>query len=279
MMQVRKVGGALGARMTGIDFRAGLTPTDLAAIEAALLEHQVLAIDAAEMGPDQQVQIARRFGEPEHHVFFPNLGKGLEHVTVLDSAVGERADRWHIDEVFLQNPPAITTLHAQILPSFGGDTAFVSMAAAYDALSDDMKTLLDGKTAVFDYAKLAELSWLLETAGPEKLAQYAALQKISEHPVVSTHPRTGRKSLYVETTYIRFIKKLPEREGKAILAFLLDHVQRPEFGYRHQWRAGDLLLWDNRSVMHYAVHDYQERRRMYRVSVMATGADAIEAAA
>jgi taurine dioxygenase len=277
-VSVRKLAGALGARMSGVDFRSGLADADLKAIEAALLEHQVLAIDAGDMTPDQQVRIARLFGEPEHHVFFPNLGRGLEHVTVLDSAVGERADRWHIDEVFLQNPPAVTTLHAQILPSFGGDTAFISMAAAYDALSEPMKIYLDDKTVLFDYTKLAELSWLLESAGPEKLAQYAAMQKFSEHPLVQTHPQTGRKSLYIETTYARHIKKLPEREGKAITAFLLDHVQRPEFAYRHQWRAGDLLLWDNRSVMHYAVHDYEERRRMYRVSVM-TAAKAIEAAA
>jgi taurine dioxygenase len=237
----------------------------------------VLAIDAQEMAPGQQLEIARLFGEPEHHVFFPNLGKGLEHVSVLDSKAGERADRWHIDEVFLQNPPSITTLHAQVLPSFGGDTAFISMGAAYDALSPRMQAYLEGLTAVFDYAKIAELSWVLGNAGAEKMAQYAGQMRWSEHPVVRTHPVTGRRSLYLETTYLRHIRGLPEREGKAVAALLLEHVQRPEFGYRHSWRLGDLLLWDNRSVMHYAVNDFTEHRRMYRVSVM-PAAEAAEAA-
>jgi taurine dioxygenase len=225
-------------------------------------------IDAADMAPSQQVQIARLFGEPEHHVFFPNLGPGLEHVTVLDSEAGQRSDRWHIDEVFLADPPCVTTLHAQILPSFGGDTAFVSMAAAYDALSPRMKAYLEGLEAVFDYTKIAELSWVRGTGGAQKLSEFAGQMRWAAHPIVRAHPRTGRKSLYIEATYLRHVAGLPEGEGKALAAFLLDHMQRPEFGYRHQWRLGDFLLWDNRSVMHYAVDDFTEHRRMYRVSVM-----------
>jgi len=266
---VRKLAGALAARVSGVDFRGGLTRSDLAAIEGALATHQVLAIDAAAMSPEQHVQIARLFGEPEHHVFFPNLGEGLEHVTVLDSEAGERSDRWHIDESFLQNPPCVTALHAQILPSYGGDTAFVSMGAAYDALSPRMKVYLEGLEAVFDYTMIAELSWVRGTGGAEKLAQIAGQMRSAVHPVVGAHPTTGRKSLYVEPTYLRHIKGLPEGEGKALAAFLLNHTQRPEFGYRHAWKLGDLLLWDNRSVMHYAVNDFAEHRRMYRVSVLA----------
>jgi taurine dioxygenase len=265
---VRKLSGALGAQISGLDFKAGLTPADLSAIADALAVHQVLVIDAAEMAPGQQVQIARLFGEPEHHVFFPNLGVGLEHVTVLDSEAGQRSDRWHIDEVFLENPPCVTTLHAQILPSFGGDTAFVSMAAAYDALSPRMKAYIEGLEAIFDYTKIAELSWVRGTGGADKLSQFAGQMRWAAHPVVRTHPMTGRKSLYIEATYLRHIAGLPEGEGKALAAFLLDHMQRPEFGYRHQWRLGDFLLWDNRSVMHYAIADFTEHRRMYRVSVM-----------
>src|SRR5579872_1818098 len=103
-IQVRKLAGTLGARLSGVPFKDGLSPADLEAIKAALYEHLVLAIDASDMRPEQQVQIARLFGEPEHHVFFPNLGRGLEHVSVLDSTAeaGGRADRWHMDEIFLQ---------------------------------------------------------------------------------------------------------------------------------------------------------------------------------
>lgn len=276
-IEVRRLSGALGARMSGVDFAAGLDQPVLAAIEAALVEHQVLAIDATAMRPDQQVEIARFLGEPEHHDFFPNLGPGLEHVTVLDSAVGERADRWHIDETFLAAPPAITTLHARILPSYGGDTAFVSMAAAYDALSSRMRDYIDGLTAIFDFSKIAELLWL-QGAGADKMAKFNAQPRFAEHAIVKVHPVSGRRSIYAESMYLRHIVGLPELEGKTLIAFLAEHAQRPEFGYRHTWQAGDLLLWDNRSVMHYAVADFAERRCMHRVSVM-TRATALEAAA
>jgi taurine dioxygenase len=209
---VRKLSGALGARISGLDFKAGLAPADLSAIADALAVHQVLVIDAAEMAPGQQVQIARLFGEPEHHVFFPNLGPGLEHVTVLDSEAGQRSDRWHIDEVFLEHPPCVTTLHAQILPSFGGDTAFVSMAAAYDALSPRMKAYIEGLEAIFDYAKIAELSWVRGTGGADKLSQFAGQMRWAAHPIVRAHPMTGRKALYIEATYLRHIAGLPEGE-------------------------------------------------------------------
>ena len=277
-IEVRRLAGALAARMSGVDFKGGLKPGDLSAIAQALAEHQVLVIDAADMAPGQQVEIARAFGEPEHHVFFPNLGPGLEHVTVLDSAAGTKANSWHIDEVFLPDPPAITTLHAQILPAFGGDTAFISMGAAYDALSPRMQAYLEGLTAVFDYARIAELSWALGNAGAEKLANFTGQMRWAEHPVVRIHPVTGRKSLYIEPTYLRHIGGLPVAEGQAVAAFLIAHAQRPEFGYRHVWGPGDFLLWDNRSVMHHAVNDYVEHRRMYRVSVMVRER-AVEAAA
>ena len=267
-MKITKLTGALGARIEGLDFADGPGEADLTTIAAALAEHQVLAITAGDMDPAQQLRIARLFGEPEHHAFFNNLGEGLEQVTVLDSEAGDRADRWHVDELFLETPPAVTTLHAQILPSFGGDTAFISMAAAYDRLSSRMKAYLDGLVAVNDFSGMAQIAWNSGGDGA-KFADAAAQQRIYEHPVVHAHPVTGRKSLRIDTVYTRFIKGLPAQEGKAVLDFLLDHAQRPEFGYRHRWSPGDFLLWDNRSVMHYAISDYTERRRMHRVSVMA----------
>jgi taurine dioxygenase len=267
-MEIVRINQAIGARITGIDFSAGLDAAVIEAIGAALMEHQVVSIAAEGMTGEQQLAIASQFGTPEHHEFFQNLGPGLEHVTVLDSEQGDRADRWHVDELYLAKPPAVTTLHGKILPPFGGDTAFISLAAAYDRLSSRMKTYLDGLVAVHDYARMAEIAW--QSGGSsEAVAAAVAERKIIEHPLVHVHPVTGRRSLRIDTVYTRFIKGLPEREGRALLNFLLEHSQRPEFGYRHHWQPGDFLLWDNRSVMHYAVSDYSSRRRMYRVSVMA----------
>jgi taurine dioxygenase len=268
-VQVRKLNGALGARVDGVDFGGGekLDADDVAAIEAALYEHGVLAISAAEMTPDQHLVLARHFGEPEHHQFFPNLGPGREEVTLLDSE-RDRANMWHMDEPFLVRPPIITMTHAQQLPSFGGDTAFISLHAAYDALSDRMKAYLDGLDALHDLAMIAEHAWRGGSGDATRLAEALQSGKHAVHPLVTTHPHNGRRAVWVSETYTRFVLGVPPLEGRNILQFLLQHVQKPEFQYRHRWQDGDLLMWDNRSVLHYAAFDYSDRRIMHRVSVL-----------
>jgi len=220
------------------------------------------------MQPNQHVELATHFGELEHHEFFDNQGDGFEHITVLDSERGDRSNMWHIDEQFLEKPPVITMTHAVQLPSYGGDTSFISLHAAYDGLSPRMQQYLDGLTAVHDLARIAEMSWQGGRTGPEHLADELRKGKQASHPVVPVHPVNGRKALYVSPTYTRFIRDLPMAEGKAVLDYLFVHVQRPEFGYRHRWQEGDLLAWDNRSVMHHAAADYDERRLMHRISVI-----------
>ena len=143
---VRKLNGALGARVEGASFGDGRSALDLAdvtGIEAALYEHSVIAVSAASMSPAQHLALARHFGEPEHHQFFPNLGPGLEEVTLLDSE-RDRSNMWHMDEPFLERPPIITMTHAQRLPSYGGDTEFISLHAAYDDLSPRMQGYIEG---------------------------------------------------------------------------------------------------------------------------------------
>lgn len=266
---VRKLNGALGARIEGIDFGDGapLGEPALSTIEAALYDHGVVAIAAADMSDTQHLALASHFGEAEHHQFFPNLGPGLEQVTLLDSTK-DRANMWHMDEPFLVRPPIVTMTHAKQLPSYGGDTAFISLHAAHDALSERMQAYLDGLEAVHDLAMIGELSWQTGTAGAERLIEMLATGKRTLHPVVRVHPRTGRKAIWVSETYTRFITGVPRREASALLHFLFQHVQRPEFQYRHRWLDGDLLIWDNRSVLHYAAFDYDERRIMHRVSVL-----------
>jgi taurine dioxygenase len=270
-MEIVKLNGALAARVTGIDWEAGLDDADFDGIEVALAEHGVLAVVAAGMRPEQHVQLAAHFGELEHHEFFENQGLGFEHITVLDSARGDRSNMWHIDEQFLEKPPVITMTHAIQLPASGGDTSFVSLHAAYDALSPRMQQYLDGLTAVHDLSRIAEMVWQGGHGGPEQLAHSLLQGKQASHPMVLVHPVNGRKALYVSPTYTRFIEGLPMAESKAILDYLSLHVQRPELAYRHRWAPGDLLVWDNRSVMHHAADDYTDRRVMHRISVMGPG--------
>ena len=267
-MEIDKLNAALGARVTGIDWDAGLTDTDLDGVAVALADHGVLALDAALMRPEQHVELAAHFGELEHHEFFDNHGDGFEHITVLDSDRGDRSNMWHIDEQFLEKPPVITMTHAIQLPSYGGDTSFISLHAAYDGLSPRMQQYLDGLTAVHDLARIAEMSWQGGRTDAEHLADELRKGKQASHPVVVVHPVNGRRALYLSPTYTRFIQDLPMAEAKAVLDHLFVHVQRPEFGYRHRWQEGDLLVWDNRSVMHHAAADYHERRLMHRISVI-----------
>lgn len=268
-IRVQKLNGALAARLHGVDFSSGdpLDDATVAEIASALWEHGVVAIQASEMTPAQHLALARSFGEPERHQFFPNLGPGLEEVTLLDSE-RDRANMWHMDEPFLERPPIITMTHAKQLPAHGGDTAFISLHAAYDALSDRMKAYLDGLDAVHDLALIGEHSWRNGNGDAAKLADMLRTGKQAVHPVVRVHPHTGRRAVWVCETYTRFIQGLPPLEARSLLQFLFQHLQRPELQYRHRWEDGDLLIWDNRSVLHYASFDYTDRRVMYRVSVL-----------
>jgi taurine dioxygenase len=267
-MEIVKLNGALGARVTGVRWDVGLADTELDGIAAALSAHGVLAIDAARVKPEQHVALAAHFGELEHHEFFDNQGEGSEHITVLDSERGDRSNMWHVDEQFLVKPPVITMTHAICLPTYGGDTSFISLHAAYEGLSVRMQQYLDGLTALHDLARIAEMMWQGGHGTAAHLADELRKGKQATHPVVLVHPLNGRKALYVSPTYTRFIQDLPMAESTAILNYLFLHVQRPEFGYRHRWQEGDLLVWDNRSVMHHAAADYDDRRVMHRISVV-----------
>jgi taurine dioxygenase len=268
-MEVLKLNGALAAAVTGIDWDVGPNTDDFEQIEAALMGHGVLAVAAARMRPEQHVELAAHFGELEHHEFFENQGPGFEHITVLDSARGDRSSMWHIDEHFLEKPPIITMTRAIQLPAWGGDTSFVSLHQAFDTLSSRMQQYLDGLSAVHDLARIAEMRWQGGTGSGEQLVEPLLAHKHATHPVVSVHPVTGRRALNVSPTYTRFIEGLPSGESKAILDYLFLHMQRPEHAYRHRWAQGDLLIWDNRSVMHHAAADYTDRRVMHRISVIA----------
>lgn len=268
-LRTTRLGGTLGALVEGIDFAAGLDESVLEQLAAALWQHQVLAVPARDMTPQQHLQIARHFGEPEHNAteYFQRIS-GVPHITEIDSERGDRADSWHADETFLPGPPMVNFLHAKVLPACGGDTAFISARAAYAGLSERMKTLLEGLRGEHDLAMTYEAGWRAGLPLREKVAAELASGRASLHPVVMRHPENGLPWLNVSPTYTRFIEGLPPLEGNAILDLLFRHMQKPEYGLRYRWNEGDLLIWDQRAVQHYAVRDYEGRRLIHRIAVL-----------
>lgn len=271
-MQIRRLTPALGAEITDLDLTGDLDDAILDEVHAALIENQVLVINAPDLTPEQHMAFGRRIGEIEIHTFFPNLGPGLEHVSVLDSDEGNTASMWHTDETFLPHPPMGTLTQAKTLPEVGGDTMFASTTAAYDALSPSMKGYLEGLSAVHDLSRTTELRYRFGGATPEQYGAAIAADRRSVHPVVRVHPETGAKGLFVNPTYTRHIVGVPPDESDMILSFLFAHSVKEQFTYRHHWREGDLLMWDNRSTMHRVLNDFPGRRLMYRVSVVGTAA-------
>ncbi len=268
-LRITRLSGTLGAHVEGIDFAAGLDENVLGQLAAALWQHQVVAVPARDMTPQQHLQIARHFGEPEHNAteYFQRIS-GVPHITEIDSERGDRADSWHADETFLPGPPMVNFLHAKVLPACGGDTAFISARAAYAGLSERMKTLLEGLRGEHDLAMTYEAGWRAGLPLREKVAAELASGRASLHPVVMRHPVNGLPWLNVSPTYTRFIEGLPPLEGNAILDLLFRHMQKPEYGLRYRWNEGDLLIWDQRAVQHYAVRDYEGRRLIHRIAVL-----------
>ena len=212
-------------------------------LRAALPDHGVLVMRGASPTPAQQIELADVFGEAR-----PPLGQNPRHpdhslVCVFDSDGGYKADKWHTDETFVDQPCSGAVLSMQVKPEVGGDTVWTSTEAAYDALSNGMKTLLDNRRARHEINE----------------------DNFAIHPVIQTHPLTGRKCIYVNDIFTRGIINLPPTESDAILPFLIRHVQRPDFSYRHMWHDGDVVIWDNRCTQHYALNDFAGRRVVHRV--------------
>ena len=270
-MHVRKIGTHMGAKIEGIDFGSELDDETIEEIAEALYAHQVVTIDAADMSPEQHLQLARRFGDLEVNKT-DQFGDHptVNEITVIDSEAGHTASMWHADETFLENPPLVNLLHGKQIPATGGDTAFVSTALAYEGLSPKFQELLDGLEAVHDYGSLYELSWQRGHDTGSLVADALEKGLIHSHPVVREHSVTGRKWLTVNTVYTRFIRGVGPLEAKMLLDLLLRHMQKPEFAFRHHWSEGDLLIWDQQAVQHYAVNDASERRVVHRIAALAT---------
>ena len=270
-MRVRKLGTNIGARIEGIDFGAGLDETTVEGIAEALFAHQVVSIAAADMTPEQHLQLAQRFGALEENKT-DQFGDHptVPQITVIDTDAGHTASMWHADETFLANPPLVNLLHGKMIPETGGDTAFVSTALAYEGLSPKFQELVEGLEAIHDYGRLYEQGWQSgHDLGP-MVADALGKGLIHSHPLVRVHPITGRKWLTVNPVYTRFIRGVSRLEAQMLLDLLLRHMQKPDYSFRHHWTEGDLLIWDQQAVQHYAVPDSSSRRVVHRITALAT---------
>ena len=262
---------ALGAQISGVDLSRDISDAQRDAIEQALLTHQVLFFRDQPIEPRQQANFAARFGDLHIHPIYPNVPE-TPQVLVLDTAVTDVRDNaiWHTDVTFLPTPALGAVLAAKQLPAYGGDTLWASGIAAYEALSAPLKQLLDGLTATHDFTKSFPLARFGSTA--EDLARWEATRRANppiSHPVIRTHPVSGRKSLFVSDGFTTRINELSEAESDAILKLLFAHATRPEYTIRWRWQENDVAFWDNRVTQHYAVDDYRPQRRvMHRATIL-----------
>jgi taurine dioxygenase len=268
-MKIRKIAGALGAEISGVDLSQGVSPAQAAEIRQALLEHQVIFLRDQPLTPRQYLDFANAMGEPIEYPFvkgidgFPTIieVKKLEHERVNFGGV------WHSDTTYLENPPMGSMLLAREIPPYGGDTLFANQEMAYEALSATMKRLLGGLTGISASAK-ADVSKTREDRIRSDGKDAHPKDLTAEHPVVRTHPETGRKSLFVNVAHTAGIRGMAPEESAPLLEFLFRHQIKPEFTCRFVWTPGALAFWDNRSTQHNPVNDYHGFKRvMHRITL------------
>ena len=266
-IEVQPLTGALGAEIHGPDLNADLDDATVAAIRRALLDHCVVFFRDQRFDADRHKALARRFGEIFIHPNYKGTGPDPEIVDIRREPCDLRivGEEWHTDTTMMPEPPMGAILYAIEVPPYGGDTLFANQYLAYESLSDGMKRLLEGLRAVHSDRKVAGPQAGLNAYRATKVREDAAWQEtVSVHPVVRTHPETGRRLLFVNHSYTIRFDGMTEAESAPLLGHLLDHGHRPEFTCRFRWAAGSVAFWDNRCVKHLAVHDAGRFRRIMR---------------
>ncbi len=269
MMTVSPVSGALGAEIGNVDLSRPLSEEQIAGIRAALLEYLVIFFRDQDITPADHFRFASYFSEPEDYPMIRGLAEFPKIVPVV-KLPDERVNfggLWHSDTAYTDIPPMGAVLVARELPPFGGDTLFANMYLAYETLSEGMKRLLSGVRAINSSAK-AEVTATRE----DRLVTDAKLgpgeELIGIHPVVRTHPETGRKLLYVNYGHTVRFEDMTEAESKPLLDYLFAHLCRPEFTCCFRWQPGSVAFWDNRAVQHNPINDYHGYKRvMHRISL------------
>lgn len=263
-LEISKLTPHCGAEIQGVDLAAPLDDAHIKLIEKALAEHTVVFFRGQSLTPDQQKAFGRRFGELHIHPAYPDILEGHPEIMVIradENSTRVAGEEWHSDVSCDPEPPMGSILHMHEVPSVGGDTLFASMYAAYDALSAPLQKMLEGMTAIHDGEHVYRGRYgRNDDAG--------AVYPKSEHPVVRTHPVSGRKALFVNRIFTTRIVQLKRHESDGLLAMLFSHIEMPEFQCRFRWLPGSIAFWDNRCAQHHAMWDYYpQRRRGLRVTI------------
>jgi taurine dioxygenase len=270
-IEITRVSRAFGAIVSGVDISEELSRPVVERLGELLVEHQVLFFRNMPLTPRAQYQFAARFGPLHIHPIYPVL-PDIPEIMLIDTheAFLPDNDNWHTDVTFSETPPLAGILSAKRLPSVGGDTLWSSCRAAYDALSAPMQRSLEGLTAQHSVAKsFPPERWQNDPEFKLRYERAVAKHPPVNHPVIRTHPVSGRKGLFVNEGFTTHINGLKPRESAALLSFLFAHVAQPEFTIRWRWSVDDVAFWDNRNTQHYAVADYlPERRTMHRATVI-----------
>ena len=259
------------AEVRGVDFTRPVSEDTARAIHRALMDYKVLFFRDAAMTPEQHVAFGKLFGELTVHPFVPHL-EHLPEVMVLDNHEDNpvfSTDTWHSDETFRLDPPVGSILRCIRMPERGGDTLWADMAAAYAGLSDKMQQFVSGLEAVHDFQNFRhKFDGLPIRERHERLAKMEEELPNPTHPVVTTHPATGQKILFVNPQFTVAIKGMRDDESRALLQFLFVQAAIPEYQFRFHWQPNSMVFWDNRGTQHYAANDYYpDRRTMQRVTI------------
>lgn len=278
-LTVNRLGPVMGAEVLGVDLSAPVDEATFARIRKAFHDHQVLCVRGQNLSPADQLAFSARFGELEDQLNADFVIPGYPKVLILSNdmkdgkpiGVIDAGDYWHSDSSHIPLPSMATILQAVKNPSRGGDTEFANMYLAYETLADDIKRRIAGLRAVHAVSKLRNKRVTISKRRPGAQDHYERQMALPEvvHPLVRTHPVTGRKALFVSQRFTIGIEGIPEGEADDILDALFAHQVKREFVYRHRWQDGDLVMWDNRCVIHRATggYKYPDVRRMHRTVV------------
>jgi len=273
-IEVRPIAGSIGAEIHNVDVSQDLDAATIADIRKALLDHCVIFFRNQKLDAERHKAFTRRFGEIFIH---PNY-KGMQadpEIIVITREPGDKkivGEEWHADTTMMPEPPMGAILYAIEVPPYGGDTLFANQYQAYEALSEGMKKMLSGLQALHSDRKVAGPAANKNAYRATKVREDADWREtVSAHPVVATHPETGRKLLYVNASYTTGFAGMTEEESRPLLDYLLDHGHRPEFTCRFRWETGSIAFWDNRCCKHLAIHDAGPFRRVMQRTQIAGG--------
>jgi taurine dioxygenase len=276
-ISIRKLSSAAGAEVAGIDVKKPLEAAEVRRLHKALGENGVLLFRGLDMTPEEHIAFSRQFGPLEAHVIGEFALKTHPEVFVV-SNVKEggklkgavyAGQYWHSDLSYMNKPSLGSLLYCHEMPRIGGDTMFANMFMAYETLSVPMRKFIGGLSAIHDYSHAYDTYFAHLKERPPLTPEQRAKTPPVEHPMVRVHPVTRKKALYVNPGFTTGIVGMPKDESQPILDMLFRHSTRPEFIYRHKWAVRDMLFWDNRGVMHYALADYDfsVRRHMHRTTI------------